>query len=279
MSHFLCVRAEQLAADHEQKLIQEQLATEQKLVPEKDELALLKVKNEYDQANLECTFLEEDNVSDVDVQSNDVKPGQACPIVQYPVNVMSDGENVDSVGNNQLHEDTEKVTCQNKCESGVGFVGNTTGVQCGSVNNPVCNVTNDLPSLVNAMLLNLNIPKQEISPFDGDPAEYYMFIHNFEVNIESKVVDSNSRLTYLLQYCKGKAKRSIENCVLFGSDGYVNPFNSGDALGVTLNVIREYPAGVPLDNDRYWQLAPSINVKIFNKGGANRSPSKQRWRG
>ena len=213
------LRAEQLAA--EQKLIQEQLATEQKLVHEKDELALLKVKNEYDQANLECTFLEEDDVSDVDVQSNDVKPGQACPIVQYPVNVMSDGENVDSVGNNQLHEDTKKVTCQNKCESGVGFVGNTTGVQCGSVNNPVCNVTNDLPSLVNAMLLNLNIPKQEISSFDGDPAEYYMFIHNFEVNIESKVVDSNSRLTYLLQYCQGKAKRSIENCVLFGSDGYV----------------------------------------------------------
>ena len=37
---------------------------------------------------------------------------------------------------------------------------------------------------------------------------------SFEVNIASKVADNRTRLTYLVQYCSGKAKESIENCTL-----------------------------------------------------------------
>ena len=78
----------------------------------------------------------------------------------------------------------------------------------------------DVASLVSAMLMNLNMPKQEIKVFDGDPADYWTFIQNFDVNVGSKITDDNSKLTYLLQFCKGKAKQSIDNCVLLGPAGY-----------------------------------------------------------
>ena len=78
----------------------------------------------------------------------------------------------------------------------------------------------DGASLISAMLMNLNMPKQEIKVFDGDPADYWPFIQNFDVNVGSKITDDNSKLTYLLQFCKGKAKQSIDNCVLLGPAGY-----------------------------------------------------------
>lgn len=99
--------------------------------------------------------------------------------------------------------------------------GNMTGVHNSGIQNPLCNVLTDISGLVNAMLLNHNMPKQEINHFNGDPAEYYMFIYNFEVNIESKVIDPKARFTYLLKFCKGKARKPIENCVLLGANGYV----------------------------------------------------------
>ena len=57
--------------------------------------------------------------------------------------------------------------------------------------------------------------------FDGKPIDYCKFIKNFETNVESRVSDDQMRLSYLIQYCKGEAKSSIENCVLLEpTDGY-----------------------------------------------------------
>jgi hypothetical protein len=66
-----------------------------------------------------------------------------------------------------------------------------------------------------------NLPKPELLTFDGKPINYCKFIKNFETNVESRVSDDQVRLGYLIQYCKGEAKSSIENCVLLEpTDGY-----------------------------------------------------------
>ncbi|XP_038062679.1 uncharacterized protein LOC119733173 [Patiria miniata] len=72
----------------------------------------------------------------------------------------------------------------------------------------------NLAQLVQAMTLAINTPKPELLSFSGDPADYSGFIHNFDVNIASKVSEDRVKLTYLIQFCRGKARESIENCVL-----------------------------------------------------------------
>ena len=48
--------------------------------------------------------------------------------------------------------------------------------------------------------------------FDGNPLTYWKFIRQFEYYVESKVADDGQRLLYLLHYCRGRAKESIEEC-------------------------------------------------------------------
>ena len=70
-------------------------------------------------------------------------------------------------------------------------------------------------------LEKLDMPKRKFLYFDGDPSRYPRFIKNFELNGESTIEDDNVRLSYLIQYCTGKAKEAIKNCVILpGSEGY-----------------------------------------------------------
>ena len=198
------LRAQQL--ETEQKLLREKTAAEANALHEQtlkqEQLQSLKVKHELDQANLECSLLEGEH-SDIDV--NSVLKG---PVLKKSVNLKCENAcTVPNVPNAQFSQNPVIVDDHG--------MTNKQGVQYDSMND-----SHDMYGLVNAMLLNLNMPKQEIGQFEGDPADYHIFMHNFEVNIESKVSDPNTRLTYLLQYCSGKAKHSIENCVLLGSDGY-----------------------------------------------------------
>ena len=61
-------------------------------------------------------------------------------------------------------------------------------------------------------LEKLDMPSREFLSFDGDPSRYPRFIKNFELNVESTIEDDNVRLSFLIQYCRGKAKEAIENC-------------------------------------------------------------------
>ena len=72
----------------------------------------------------------------------------------------------------------------------------------------------DIAQLVQGMMLAINIPKPDLLSFSGDPADYSGFIKNFDVNISSKVSEERVKLMYLVEFCKGKARYSIENCVL-----------------------------------------------------------------
>ena len=72
------------------------------------------------------------------------------------------------------------------------------------------------------------MPKPEILSFYGKPIEYWKFIKNFETNVQSKVPDDSIKLSYLIQYCHGEARESIEDCVVLPpTDGY---FKARDIL-------------------------------------------------
>ena len=69
-------------------------------------------------------------------------------------------------------------------------------------------------AMVSAVRENFMIPKPEILTFNGDPVTHYKFIRCFETNIQDRISDSSLRLSYLIQYCTGEAKESIEDCVI-----------------------------------------------------------------
>ena len=71
------------------------------------------------------------------------------------------------------------------------------------------------------LIAAVNMPHMELMHFDGNPLEYWTFIRAFENSVEKVCDDSVSRLTRLLQYCTGKAKRVIQCCAVMNpDDGY-----------------------------------------------------------
>jgi len=77
-------------------------------------------------------------------------------------------------------------------------------------------------SVSNELVGLINLPKVEMMTFDGDPLKYWLFMRAFENVIESNTTDNGARLARLLHYCKGKALRVIESCVMLHPDvGYV----------------------------------------------------------
>ena len=68
--------------------------------------------------------------------------------------------------------------------------------------------------MANALDQFVSIPKPEILYFEGDPLQYWKFINSFETGIANRVNDDRLRLSYLIQYCKGEARDSIDDCVI-----------------------------------------------------------------
>ncbi|KAK3735268.1 hypothetical protein QZH41_001047 [Actinostola sp. cb2023] len=68
---------------------------------------------------------------------------------------------------------------------------------------------------------NLSMPKRGYMTFEGDPVMFPLFMKNFEINVESKEEHDSDRLSYLIQFCKGKAKEAIEHCIIMPpEEGY-----------------------------------------------------------
>ena len=85
------------------------------------------------------------------------------------------------------------------------------------INDPGIEYLETMRKLATATLL----PKSELMTFDGDPLKYFSFIKTFENNVEKDICDSSRQLQLLIQYCTGKAKKVIENCILLSpSEGY-----------------------------------------------------------
>jgi hypothetical protein len=58
----------------------------------------------------------------------------------------------------------------------------------------------------------LQLPKSELMNFDGDPLKYHRFMSSFENSVGCLLVDDNSKLNRLFQYCTGPALKVIECC-------------------------------------------------------------------
>jgi hypothetical protein len=72
------------------------------------------------------------------------------------------------------------------------------------------------------LLARVDLPKLELIHFEGDSLIYHQFIRQFELHVESRVDDPCQRLSFLLNYTKGRAKRAIEGCVMLPPlEGYM----------------------------------------------------------
>ena len=78
-----------------------------------------------------------------------------------------------------------------------------------------------LEALAFTIRQGFSLPKPDLMKFDGNPLEYWPFIRSFENNIERHATDDTEKLTYLLQFCIGDAKKVIKSCVsMVPSIGY-----------------------------------------------------------
>ena len=87
--------------------------------------------------------------------------------------------------------------------------------------NPVSPSVTSSTSTDSQLLTAVNLPKLELSTYDGDPMLYYSFFTAFDELVDSSSASASSKLTRLRTYTSGAARRAIEPClVLGGSQGY-----------------------------------------------------------
>ena len=66
-----------------------------------------------------------------------------------------------------------------------------------------------------------DLPRVELTSFDGNSVDYWKFVRQFECYVESKTNDPGQRLLYLLYYCRGSARKAIDACVILPpAEGY-----------------------------------------------------------
>ena len=65
------------------------------------------------------------------------------------------------------------------------------------------------------------LPRPEMPTFNGDEAVYNRFIIAFDAAVGESSLDDRAKLAYLIQQCRGDARKCIEDCVLLGPElGY-----------------------------------------------------------
>ena len=96
------------------------------------------------------------------------------------------------------------------------------------------------------------LPKTELTAFSGDPLQYWNFFRMFENTIEANASTDAEKLTYILQYCTGKAKEVIQSCaVLDPSEGYreakeILAERFGDPYVIAMAHVRKVTEGQPI---------------------------------
>jgi len=98
----------------------------------------------------------------------------------------------------------------------------------------------------------LELPRQEIPTFDGNPLKYSEFMMIFEDVVGSKRLTADSKLRYLLKSVKGSAHEAIKPCLLMsGLEGYSTALKTlkrrfGDSFLIARAHVRELTDGPPL---------------------------------
>ena len=74
------------------------------------------------------------------------------------------------------------------------------------------------------IIYELELPEIELPYFNGDSSTYHYFMRKFETQVESRLRQRGQRLSYLLHYCRGTAKKAISGYVILPElEGYSNP--------------------------------------------------------
>ena len=78
-----------------------------------------------------------------------------------------------------------------------------------------------IPSLQREMIDTMQLPKCELTKFDGEPLKYWMFIKSFDATVGNTSVGPNVKLNRLFYYCEGEALAVIQCCaVMEPQEGY-----------------------------------------------------------
>jgi len=67
----------------------------------------------------------------------------------------------------------------------------------------------------------INLPRPKLHAFDGNPLDYWSFIHSFDNFIVKNTTNDSERLMYLLQFTAGEANKLIKCCTIMDPrEGY-----------------------------------------------------------
>lgn len=223
------VRAKQAVA----RLKMRQLKQQQELIKQEEEMKkrreMFEVQNEIDQADLEARMYE-DAIEDAEareenkcmVSGSKLNPeARSWPIYQNGVDQIVQTKPNPTAKIGGLHSSDQGNINPLMSTTRQEFVLPTTGIDnCSPI--PLMHTDkNDLHNLAATIRQGFALPKPELAKFDGSPLQYWSFIRSFENNIERNTSDENEKLTYLMQYCTGDARKVIKSCVMMDpSDGY-----------------------------------------------------------
>jgi len=95
-----------------------------------------------------------------------------------------------------------------------------------------------------------DLPRVELRPFSGNPAEYKLFTHIFDELVGEQPISNQKKMTRLLQYTRGEAYDAIKPCT-YADDGYrqaraILDERFGDPHVLTLTFVRTLRDGKPV---------------------------------
>ncbi|KAJ8034141.1 hypothetical protein HOLleu_20860 [Holothuria leucospilota] len=202
------------------KQVNEKLELEQKQRQFAEDLLLLDAKNELECSELETSFW----ANEVEMEGemlDDVHVSNVGPKVKVEDESPSHADRGKEVHSGKVENKIEVNAKKPPQVNTYPLNPNAREWQGAYIPDPRENGGADPFQLCNMLNLLTSIPKPELQTFDGEPTEYWSFINNFDFNIGSKLFDDRAKLTYLVQYCRGAARKSIEGCVVMGStEGY-----------------------------------------------------------
>ncbi|XP_063968368.1 uncharacterized protein LOC129265564 [Lytechinus pictus] len=211
---------EELARKRQEQLLKQQ-ELRKKEFELKEEMDKMKAENELENARAEAALWQEAENEQYVLEGNRNLPLSGMPepdidnrtqawCNQQAQTPEGGKENVLNVNANDFIPNTDKVVAGAQKEQ-AGHDGDKKGQ---------ANKVSDL-GIANMLAMAMSLPKPDIQPFSGNPVDYWKFMNTFEVNIGDKVNDDRMRLNYLIQFCTGKARDAIENCILLEpSAGY-----------------------------------------------------------
>lgn len=204
-----------------------QLKEKQELMRQEEEMKLqrqvLEAKYELEQAELQVRFLAEENPALTHGVPRIVnKPGPFTGVFEPRV----DGVNAHAVSkpkeaNEEIFRGQSKLN-PNAREFTHASIKPDSDLSCSETGDSAFAMVEDmLGKLGSTIRQGFALPKPDLSAFDGNPLEYWSFIRTFENSIERNAANESEKLTYLLQYTTGEAKKTIKCCtVMDSSKGY-----------------------------------------------------------